>query len=281
MMSVTPSSDGFAGKVTAPSPRCLTVEITLGFILGELIVSRATAIHQLDPSVSRYGRPGLREAERDEFLLLREMHHRFANSFATLNGMLRREFGSSGLSEIGASVDRFEARVAAFGALHRFLTVGAEPGWFCAQSYIEQLCEALVKAILKPLGLRCEVSADTAYFPGECCELLGLVIVELVTNAAKHAFRAQGDGVVRVEFVCTTDTWTCMVSDNGIGNSVPSIGVGSRIIARLVRALGAELVSKSGPKGTSLAVRCAFQPEFSSVNLSDGASAFRREGAVL
>ena len=192
----------------------------------------------------------------DRFLLLREMHHRFANSFAILTGMLRREFGVSMLSKLGKSVDRFEARAAAFGALHRFLTIGAETGWISAQSYIERLCAALAEATLDPLGVRCEVSADAALLPAECCELLGLVIAELVTNSAKHGFRGRDGGLVRIEFLGTAESWTCVVSDNGAGNSLPSIGVGSRILAGLVRALGAELVSKSGPKGTSSAVRC-------------------------
>ena len=164
-------------------------------------------------------------------------------------------------------MDRFEARVAAFGTLHRFLAIGGQGGWCSAGTYVEQLCEALAEAILKPLGLRCEVSADEAYFPSELCELLGLIIAELVTNAAKHAFRGRCNGIVRIEFISTTDTWTCIVSDNGIGNSAPSVGVGSQILARLVRALGAELVSKSGPKGTSSALSCAFQPEVSSTTL--------------
>jgi two-component sensor histidine kinase len=202
------------------------------------------------------------EVEEDQLLLLREMHHRFANSFAVLAGMLRRELAFSALPDLRQSLDRFEARVVALGDLHRFLTIGAETDWISVQSYIEQLCEALSQALLKPLGVRCEVSADAAFFPSEYCELLGLVIAELVTNAAKHAFGGRNNGVVRIEFICTTDAWTCVVCDNGAGNSTPSMGVGSRILAKLARALGAELVRQSGPKGTSCTLRSPFHPEF-------------------
>jgi two-component sensor histidine kinase len=228
----------------------------------EAFVSYNVATSERDVSFVRLD--CLTPNETDQFLLLREMHHRVANSFAILTATLRREFGASMQSKLGESVDRFEARVAAFGALHRFLTIGAETGWISAHSYIEQLCAALAEAILNPLGVRCEVSADVAFLPAECCEFLGLVIAELVTNSAKHAFQGRVGGLVRIEFLSTAEGWTCIVSDNGAGNSVPSIGVGSQILARLVRALGAELVSKSEPKGTSSAVRCPLQPEFSS-----------------
>jgi two-component sensor histidine kinase len=204
-------------------------------------------------------------SDTEEFFLVREMHHRLANSFAALTGILRREFRASASPNLQETLDRFEARIVAFGDLHRLLIVGAEEGWISAQSYIEQLCEALAEALLKPLGVRCEVSADAAFFRAEYCELLGLVIAELVTNAAKHAFAGRDDGLVRIEFVSTTDTWTCIVSDNGVWASVTSEGVGSKILGTLLRALGAELVRKSGPRGTSSVVRCPFQPEFSSM----------------
>ena len=220
------------------------------------------AISEHDVSFVRFD--CLTPGEADQFLLLREMHHRFANSCAILTGMLRREIGAAMLLKPGGSVDRFEARVAAFAALHRLLTIGAETGWISANSHIEKLCAALADAILNPLGVRCEVSADAAFLPAGCCELLGLVIAELVTNSAKHGVRGRDGGLVRIEFLSTTEGWTCIVSDNGAGNAAPSTGVGSRILARLVRALGAELVSKSGPNGTSTAVVCPLHPEFHS-----------------
>ena len=56
---------------------------------------------------------------------------------------------------------------------------------------------------------------------------------------------------VRVKFLGTTDNWTRIVSDNGVGVSTTSVGIGSKILATLLRALGADLVNKSGPEGTS------------------------------
>jgi two-component sensor histidine kinase len=200
--------------------------------------------------------------DAEKYFLIREMHHRVANSFTVLAAILRHEFGSSISPNSQESLQRCEARIVAFSELHRFFTIGAGTGWTSTQSYIEKLAYALAEAVLKPLGLHCEVSADAAFFRGEYCELLGLVIAELVTNAAKHAFRGRDQGVVRIEFVSTTDTWTCIVSDNGAGVSPTSVGVGSKILGTLVRALGADLVSESGPRGTSAVVRCPFQPEF-------------------
>jgi two-component sensor histidine kinase len=195
------------------------------------------------------------------------MNHRLTNSLAILTGILRRELGPSEPPHLHALLDRCEARILALSDLHRYLTVGAQSGWVSVQLYLERLCEVLTEAVLQPLGVRCEVSADAAFMPGECCELFGLVITELVTNAAKNAFCGRDDGLVRVQFFSTTDTWTCIVvSDNGVGTSVTWTGVGSKVLAALLHALRAELVRKSGRTGTVSVVSGKFQPEFRRMN---------------
>jgi two-component sensor histidine kinase len=116
--------------------------------------------------------------------------------------------------------------------------------------------KALSEAILKPLGVRCEVVADACEFPSERCERLGLVIAELVMNAAKHAFHGRDDGFVRVELINNKDSLVCIVADNGVGTGMASPGAGSKILKQLVRALGGNLVRVSGRNGTSVIVTC-------------------------
>jgi len=194
--------------------------------------------------------------ETDEFLLVREMHHRFANTLTMLMSVLRHECALSASPELRDLLARCEARIVAFGNLHRSLVVGAANDRISVQHYIEHLCEALSEALLRPLGVRCEVFTDAGEFPGERCERLGLIIAELVTNAAKHAFHGRNDGLVRVELVNTIDSWVCVVTDNGVGTTMASLGVGSKILKQLVRALGGNIVRKSGRDGTSVVVTC-------------------------
>ena len=40
-------------------------------------------------------------------------------------------------------------------------------------------------------------------------------------------------------------SWVCSVSDNGVGAGTASMGVGTKIIEQLVRALGKNLVRRS------------------------------------
>ena len=192
--------------------------------------------------------------QSDEFLLLREMHHRFANTLVVLMSMFRDEFALT--PALRESLKRCEARLIAFGNLHRSLVIGGTNEWISVHDYVEHLCEALSDALLRPLGIRCEVFADEGEFPGERCEQLGLVTTELVTNAAKHAFPGRNEGLVQIRLINKIELWVCIVSDNGIGAAMASVGVGYKIVEQLVRALGGNLVRRSGRHGTSVTVTC-------------------------
>jgi len=194
--------------------------------------------------------------EMDEFLLLREMHHRFANTLTILTSVLRREFARSASPELQDSLARCEARIIAFSNLHRSLVVGAASDSVSVQCYIERLCQALSEVLLNPLGIRCEVFADTGKLPSNRCERLGLLITELVTNAAKHAFHGRDDGLVRVELINKIDSWVCVVSDNGVGTAMAPLGIGSKLLKQLVGALSGTIVRKSERSGTSVVITC-------------------------
>ena len=227
------------------------------FTFVESIVSNMAAIRKLDASVAGLGRPVSHEArgsEQDRFLLLREMHHRLANTLTVLAGVIRHEFAASLSPDVNNSLARCEARIVAFGKLNRALAIAEGDSAVSLHCYVERLCEALSEALLRPLGIRCEVFAGAGEMPAEICERLGLAISELVTNAAKHGFYGRNGGLVRVEIQKADASWVCVVADNGVGMQSAARGAGSKIVEQLVAAMGGTLVRKSGPDGTAVIV---------------------------
>ena len=188
----------------------------------------------------------------DELFLLREMNHRFANTLTTLISQFRCDSRSS--TEFCNLVARYEARIVAFGNLHRSLVVGAVSTSIFVQDYVEHLCRSLSEAILEPVGVHCEVTVDTGTLPAVRCELLGLVIAELVTNCTKHAFPNRDDGLVRVKLLRRGSSWVCTVSDNGEVPGPVARGAGTNIIDQLMQLLGGSFARSSGRRGTSAIV---------------------------
>ncbi|HEY0106214.1 MAG TPA: sensor histidine kinase [Rhizomicrobium sp.] len=192
--------------------------------------------------------------DSDSSFALREAHHRMANTLALLAGALRRDL--SGVADPGVRtiLRRHERRIVDFGNLHRYFSLSPGMGLIAVEDYVRPLCEGLVGAVLAPLGIRCEAFIGEGALSGDRCESIGLIIAELVTNAAKHAFPNGAGGTVRIDLFERMDVWHCVVSDDGAGRCGGVAGTGSRILDMLARALNGRIEFRSAPSGTVVAL---------------------------
>ena len=83
------------------------------------------------------------------------------------------------------------------------------------------------------------------------CWYAGLIIAELITNAAKHAF-GTGGGTIRVEIAHEGDRVQCSVTDDGRHGGSDHRGQGSEIVSALAARLGATMSRAFGPLGTAV-----------------------------
>jgi two-component sensor histidine kinase len=194
------------------------------------------------------------ELIEDESLLLGEAHHRMKNTLALLVMLLHRDFRPSSSLDVSCAVTQFERRVVAFGELYRLLSIGWEHDQVPLGTYLRDLCNSIASAILEPLGLRCEVAVEDGFIAARRCERLGLIVLELVTNAVKHAFPGRADGLIYVGAVHRGGCWRLTVSDNGAGSSAPPLGAGTRIVQELARSIRARLFVETGRSGAKVIV---------------------------
>jgi two-component sensor histidine kinase len=187
-------------------------------------------------------------------LIMREFQHRMANTLAVLSASLRIELASFEDPGLREALKRHEKRIVAAADLHRFFARQSDGGTIPAEHYFQSLCSVLSRSILAPLGLQCEAFVDKAHMPAAKCELLGLVITELVVNAAKHAFPDNSCGRVRTDVLERDNHWCCTVSDNGTGIRNEFNGSGSHIVVGLVDALEGQLAVRTGPEGTAVSI---------------------------
>jgi two-component sensor histidine kinase len=186
-------------------------------------------------------------------LFLTETHHRMKNTLHLLVVWLRAEFRSTALVDLPKAIDGFERRILAFGRLYDLLSSGSDGRYTSVGDYVRSLSLAMAAAILEPRGIRCEAAIGDGFLESKRCERLGLIIVELVTNAAKHAFPNQQPGLVRIEAFYRDGFWRCTVKDGGVG-ARGARGVGGRIVEDLVRSIGGHASTDSDSDGTTITV---------------------------
>ena len=193
-------------------------------------------------------------------LVLREFHHRVANTLTVFSASLRRDllpFTDPRLRDILA---RQERQIMNFGALFHFLAIGARQESLSSEVHFRPFIEILAESILAPAGARCEAFITDETLPAVLCERMALIITELVMNAAKYAFPDRAGGIVQVAIREENGAWLCSVSDNGIGVMYREAGLGSQIVDALVRTLGGKMTMRSGRWGTQVLVSFPADP---------------------
>jgi two-component sensor histidine kinase len=173
-----------------------------------------------------------------------ELHHRLKNSFHILCCALQLQEQSIRNTEAANAVANARLRIIAIGRVHSYLAGDDKPATVDFGSYTRDLCDAIATS----LDLRCEVSADDRQIDSGTATSVGIIINELVINAAKHARPlAGGMASLRVKaYFDEEETLLVMVSDSGQGMPAEfdidkSKSLGLRIVRSTVAEIGGTL----------------------------------------
>lgn len=172
-------------------------------------------------------------------LLVQEVHHRVKNSLSTVQALLLLQARRTTVEEVARPLRESAARIRAFGTMHEHLyRVGAASHVEIA-AYLRSLVDDQQAAFASGASPRTiTLEADTGQWPSSEAPVLGMIAVELVTNALKY-----GQGTVRVTFRTTAEEAALTVEDEGSGlppNFDPASGqgLGMRVVMGLLRTHG-------------------------------------------
>ena len=185
-------------------------------------------------------------AERAE-VLKREVDHRVMNSLQFVCNMLQMQENANAIPEVREQLQAAAGRVLAVARLHQHFHLEGATERMCCLAYLKRICADLEGV----LGTAIEVEGIEALIPSHQAQPIGLVVNELVTNAAKHG---GGNITVRFEPAANT-TYAVTVTDDGDGlpadfdPSHKSQGLGMRLVSTLARQLGGEISACTNPSG--------------------------------
>jgi two-component sensor histidine kinase len=176
-------------------------------------------------------------AEKD--LLVQEVHHRVKNSLSTVQSLLLLQSRTTTDDNVAQPLRESAARIQVFGTMHEHLyRIGAASHVEIA-TYLGSLLNDQQAAFASgPSPRTITLEADAAQWPSSEAPALGMIVVELVTNALKY-----GEGTVRVTFRTSADEAVLTVEDEGHGlpqdfDPTKSRGMGMRVVTGLLRTQG-------------------------------------------
>lgn len=197
----------------------------------------------------------LREANERLEMLVREVHHRVSNSLQMVQSFVAMQANQTASDDAKDALAATQNRIKAIGKVHQNLYTRGDLTTIDLDEYLGTLVEEFRQNMsetddcveLAYTSDHVEVSPDDAVN-------VGVVVNELVSNAAKYAFAEADKGRVEVALAANDDGYSVTVSDNGAGikaGAAPEgTGLGMRIVKAITRSLGTQLELLDSSKGT-------------------------------
>ena len=196
----------------------------------------------------------LREALDYQAMLTREMSHRVKNSLASVVGLLRVQSRSAQSEEVRNALKDAASRITTIAQVHDHLWRSTKIGFVDIADFAGELCRKLQETVSHKVSCtvgHLMISADKA-IP------LGLLINEIVTNSAKHAY-PDASGEILVSGERRGADLHVEVSDHGIGLpedfdiDQPRASLGFKVIKSLLAQLDGRIaVASNTPKGVTV-----------------------------
>jgi len=194
--------------------------------------------------------PTSQNSFHEKALLMRELTHRINNEFTSAINVISLAAARSRSSEVKAALNDVSERLHHYADVHRTLQMPEHHTCIDAALYLRQLCLSISRSKLESNNIKLVLAARPLSMPSDRCWRLGMIVYELVTNAARHAFNG-AEGEIWVELWTAGDFVECRVSDSGITSHDVQRGGGLYIVQELVKGLDGRLEQIFGSQGST------------------------------
>lgn len=209
----------------------------------------------------RYER-SLKAAIERQQMLIKEINHRVKNSLAIVRSLLTLQARGEDNPDLAGRLELASSRIAAIARAHDRLYRSDDIERLDLAEYLSGLCQDLEETI----G-RCTIAfegSDRTLIATDRAIHVALILTELVTNAAKYAYRGEG-GPIHVRLSREGDIAVICVRDEGVGppsgfDMSGNNSMGLRIVAALTKQLGATIHSRDAWPGAEIRLRVPLSP---------------------
>ena len=208
----------------------------------------------------------LKAALEHQQVLVKEINHRVKNSLQLVSSMLNLRASAQGDANISQILSEASARVAAISRAHDRLYRSSDVARIELAGYLAEVCRDLTEVI--PTCVVDFQATTTVHIATDSAIRLALLVTELVTNAAKHAYSEAG-GPIHVQLslkdqrtvsICVRDEGRGLAKDFAVESAT---GLGMRLIRALTNQMDATLRIEPSDRGTSFTIDAQLEPDVS------------------
>jgi two-component sensor histidine kinase len=201
-------------------------------------------------------------ALQEKEILLKEIHHRVKNNLQVISSLLSLQAGKLQDPRLVAQYQDSQNRIRSMALIHEQLYRSDDLAQIDFGAYLRELSYSLLQTYRKPTqDVRINIETDVVMLDIETAIPCGLLVNELASNALKHAFPDDREGVIDIEMrQPTPGHFQLTVRDNGIGfpvdlNFRKTKSLGLELVTSLARQLGGDVELQNG---TGAAITLSF-----------------------
>ncbi|MVT71860.1 histidine kinase dimerization/phosphoacceptor domain -containing protein [Bradyrhizobium cajani] len=174
---------------------------------------------------------------RAERLLLRELAHRTDDELASAINLVTKAIDGCDGAEVRATLASVQDRLRSHARLHHALQMPQFTTTVDLAAYLQQLCRSISRSSLEHEGIALSLLLQPLKIDSERCWLLGMIVFELITSAARHVSDS-GAGEIHLELWVTATSISCCITGNGFSDESRSREEDRSIVETLVAHLG-------------------------------------------
>ena len=187
-------------------------------------------------------------------MLLKEIQHRVANSLQIIAGILMMKARSVTSEETRQHLQDAQLRVISVATVQQHLKSAGKDDVIAVGPYLTKLCKSLADSMIADdRAISLEVISDDGLVISSQAVSLGLIVMELLINALKHAFpKDHLNAKVIIRYETYGANWRLTVSDNGVGKTIEPTtaanakgGLGTSLVKALAQQLEAQVETVS------------------------------------
>jgi len=205
----------------------------------------------------------IEQSLKEKEALIKEIHHRVKNNLQIISSMLSLQMGKITDKNTQSILKDAQQRINSISLTHQMLYQKENISSISLGDYVENLVSQIEKTIFSPnIKLTTKISSGDRKINIDSAVPLGLLINEILTNAYKHAFTSNAEGVVSVSLLDNEGECILKISDNGKGlpenfESLNQNSMGMELINILAEQLNANLkIEKTN--GTTFVIKMKF-----------------------
>lgn len=172
---------------------------------------------------SRKQRSIIENQNKEQKLLLQEIHHRVKNNFQIISSLLKLQSIQENDPKIEEQFNKAINRISSMAVVHEVIYGQTQFTQIKAQSYFEKLVNNIQQGLTHNTE-KVNISFVDNYdisFSMQTLIPLGISVNELITNSLKHAFEFTSENYIEIELHKTKDGYTLLYKDNGVGIKNP------------------------------------------------------------